>query len=138
TSLINADTRIKVSSVWNRDVANFGKQHLIDGSSETCWNSQEGLPQHILLDFPSPVSVQSIILQFAGGFAGRKCVALGSTAESPNDYSVEIKDFYPQDTHAEQSFEFEPTIPLKRLKIVFEESTDFFGRITVYKLDVLG
>lgn len=25
-----------------------------------------------------------------------------------------------------------------RIKIVFESSTDFFGRITVYKLDILG
>ncbi|RUP47670.1 hypothetical protein BC936DRAFT_145462 [Jimgerdemannia flammicorona] len=27
---------------------------------------------------------------------------------------------------------------IERLKIVFEESTDFYGRITVYKLVVLG
>uniref|UniRef100_A0A8U7NF03 Nuclear receptor 2C2 associated protein n=1 Tax=Corvus moneduloides TaxID=1196302 RepID=A0A8U7NF03_CORMO len=32
-----------VSSVLNRDVKQFGKQHLFDGSEETCWNSDQHL-----------------------------------------------------------------------------------------------
>ncbi|KAI9470024.1 MAG: galactose-binding domain-like protein [Benjaminiella poitrasii] len=138
TSLINNETRIKVSSVLNRDTSNYGKQNLIDGQVETCWNSEQGLPQHILLDFSSPVSVQSIVFQFQGGFVGKTCVVVGSTAETPNDYSVQIDTFYPEDINSEQTFNCEPTQPLKRVKIIFEESTDFYGRITLYKLDVLG
>ncbi|KAI7895256.1 galactose-binding domain-like protein [Mucor mucedo] len=138
TSLINSDTRIKVSSVLNRDTANYGKQNLIDGSEETCWNTEQGLPQNILLDFPEPVSVESIVLQFQGGFVGKNCIAVGSTPNSPNDYSVEIGRFYPQDINPTQTFDFPATEGLKRVKIIFEESTDFYGRITVYKLDILG
>ncbi|KAI8882630.1 galactose-binding like protein [Backusella circina FSU 941] len=138
TSLISSDTRIKVSSVLNRDNASFGKQNMIDGSEETCWNSEQGLPQHILLDFASPVSIESIALTFQGGFVGKTCMALGSVECSPNDYSINLGNFYPEDINSAQTFNFNATEPLKRLKIIFEESTDFYGRITVYKLDVIG
>jgi hypothetical protein len=63
---------------------------------------------------------------------------VGSTAESPNEYNVNIDTFYPEDINPTQTFNFEPTVPLKRVKIIFEESTDFYGRITVYKLDIIG
>ncbi|KAI8993373.1 galactose-binding domain-like protein [Pilobolus umbonatus] len=137
-SLITPDTRIKVSSVLNRDNSNYGKQNLIDGTEETCWNSEQGLPQHILLDFPELVSVESISLTFQGGFVGKKCVVIGSLKESPNDYNVNLSTFYPEDINSTQLFPIPPTQPLKRVKIVFEESTDFYGRITLYKLDVHG
>ncbi|KAI8087833.1 galactose-binding domain-like protein, partial [Gilbertella persicaria] len=130
---------IRVSSVLNRDIGNYGKQNLIDGQEETCWNSEQGLPQNILLDFPNPVSVKSVVFQFQGGFVGKKCVIVGSKASSPNEYNVDLDIIYPEDINSTQTFDLPTTTePLKRVKIIFEESTDFYGRITVYKLDVLG
>ncbi|RMB89773.1 hypothetical protein DUI87_33788 [Hirundo rustica rustica] len=76
--LVCADTATRVSSVLNRDVKHFGKQHLFDGSEETCWNSDQ-----------------------------------------PHRFQVE------------------ETV-LDKLKITFGSSTDFFGRIVVYHLGVLG
>lgn len=98
----------------------------------------KGLPQHILLDFGTPASVETIQFTFQGGFAGKKCVALGSLSSSPNEYNVEIGAFYPEDINSMQTFQFTPSQPVQRLKVVFEESTDFYGRITVYKFQVLG
>ncbi|CAO3589132.1 unnamed protein product [Absidia cylindrospora] len=138
TSLINSSTRIKVSSVLNRDTTSFGKQHLIDGTEETCWNSEQGLPQHILVDFGSPATVQGIHLIFQGGFVGKTCVALGSTADQPNNYNISLATFYPQDINPMQCFAISCNQPIQRLKLIFEESTDFYGRITIYKLDILG
>ncbi|KAI8071437.1 galactose-binding domain-like protein [Gongronella butleri] len=137
-SLIGPDTRIKVSSVLNRDTTSYGKQHLIDGSPETCWNSEQGMPQHVLLDFGAPVVVEHLDLTFQGGFVGKKCVALGSTATQPNDYTIPLATFYPQDINSEQSFPVAIASPIQRLKLIFEESTDFYGRITLYKLDIRG
>lgn len=77
-------------------------------------------------------------ITFQGGFAGKKCLLLGSLGSSPNDYNVEISTLYPEDISSKQIFTFDPTEELKRLKIIFEESTDFYGRITVYTLDVFG
>jgi len=31
----------RVSSVLNRDTRQFGKQFLIDGQDDTCWNSEQ-------------------------------------------------------------------------------------------------
>ncbi|XP_010167502.2 nuclear receptor 2C2-associated protein, partial [Antrostomus carolinensis] len=50
---------------------------------------------------------------------------------------VKISDLYPEDINAMQRFQVEETV-LDKLKITFEKSTDFFGRIVVYHLGVLG
>lgn len=40
-SVIPLIAKLKVSSVLNRDVKNYGKQHLTDNDDETCWNSEQ-------------------------------------------------------------------------------------------------
>ncbi|KAG0079599.1 Nuclear receptor 2C2-associated protein [Linnemannia elongata] len=100
TSLLNSDCRIKVSSVLNRETTLYGKQFLTDNSEETCWNSEAGTPQFIVIDFGRKVNIETFQLIFP-------------VAESERQTT-------------------------SRVKIVFESSTDFFGRITVYKLDILG
>ncbi|GJJ76075.1 hypothetical protein EMPS_08434 [Entomortierella parvispora] len=137
TSLLNADCRIKVSSVLNRETTLYGKQFLTDGSDETCWNSEAGTPQFIVVDFGRDVVIESVLLMFQGGFVGKTCQLLAWTAESTFE---EIMKFYPEDINPAQTFPVPAaeSRTTSRVKIVFESSTDFFGRITVYKLDILG
>lgn len=54
----------RVSSVLGRNTRELGKQHLFDGSPETCWNSDQGTPQWVALRWPSPVQVTTIVTQF--------------------------------------------------------------------------
>uniref|UniRef100_A0A8C3NVS8 Nuclear receptor 2C2 associated protein n=1 Tax=Cyanoderma ruficeps TaxID=181631 RepID=A0A8C3NVS8_9PASS len=123
-----------VSSVLNRDVRHFGKQHLFDGSEETCWNSDQGTSQWVTLEFPGPVKVSQLHIQFQGGFSSRLCTLEGEHGEE----LVKISELDPQDSHAMQiSFPRMATV-LDKLKITFGSSTDFFGRIVVYHLGVLG
>ena len=76
---------------------------------------------------------------FQGGFVGKKCIALASLPESPNNYDLELGAFYPEDINSTQTFPLPSSENrVQRLKIIFEESTDFYGRITVYKMDILG
>lgn len=83
--------------------------------------------------------MNEIVLTFQGGFVGKTCVAIGSTSEQPNEYNIPIVTFYPQDINSLQTFKVDNNdTPIQRLKIIFEESTDFYGRITIYKLDILG
>ncbi|NWV28132.1 NR2CA protein, partial [Origma solitaria] len=127
----------RVSSVLNRDVKHFGKQHLFDGSEETCWNSDQGTSQWVTLDFPRPVKVSELHIQFQGGFSSRLCTLEGCRT---GEELVKIAELYPQDSHAMQiSFPrmVEQTV-LDKLKITFGSGTDFFGRIVVYHLAVLG
>lgn len=46
-------------------------------------------------------------------------------------------DFYPEDNNSLQSF-LVPATEADRLKVTFEEATDFFGRVVIYHLRVLG
>jgi len=50
---------------------------------------------------------------------------------------------YPEDVNRRQSFDFIPsedllTSGVTSLKLIFEESSDFFGRITIYDLKLEG
>ncbi|ORZ04426.1 galactose-binding domain-like protein [Lobosporangium transversale] len=135
TSLLNKDCRIKVSSVLNRETTLYGKQFLTDDNEETCWNSESGTPQFIMVDFGRKVLVETIQLMFQGGFVGKTCQLLAWTDD--NEF-VEMMRFYPEDINPMQIFAENQRQETSRVKIIFESSTDFFGRITVYKLDILG
>eukprot|EP01089_Gocevia_fonbrunei_P012416 TRINITY_DN2936_c0_g1_i2.p1 TRINITY_DN2936_c0_g1~~TRINITY_DN2936_c0_g1_i2.p1 ORF type:complete len:142 (+),score=19.83 TRINITY_DN2936_c0_g1_i2:34-459(+) len=132
--VISAKTLCKVSSVLNNDVKQYGKQHLFDNSLESCWNSDQGSPQEILLAFQECVDINEVRITFQGGFVGKDCKFYTST--DGKSYSLH-SDFYPVDVSSMQQFKCE-TSAVKRLKIVFESSTDFYGRITIYQLDVIG
>lgn len=51
-------------------------------------------------------------------------------------------DIFPEDVNRAQEFDLIPDETVQRgvegLKLIFEQSSDFFGRITVYDLQVLG
>ncbi|NWU73227.1 NR2CA protein, partial [Pterocles burchelli] len=124
----------RVSSVLNRDVKQFGKKRMFDGSEETCWNSDQGTCQWVTLDFPRTVRVSQLHIQFQGGFSSRLCTLEGCRM---GEELVKISDLYPEDINAMQISFVEETV-LDKLKITFGNSTDFFGRVVVYHLGVLG
>ncbi|KAF8665370.1 hypothetical protein AX16_000389 [Volvariella volvacea WC 439] len=160
-SLITSDTTIKVSSTLDKSV---GKKYLTDGSPETCWTSQQGLPQWIQLTFPQPIVPQRLSLIFQGGFVGTRCaiqipssiseagnssspdpLAAGTTPKKLRDWTTQTQVF-PEDVNRRQSFDLPPQSQdeakarggVEALRLVFEESSDFFGRITVYDLVLEG
>ncbi|KAI0652522.1 galactose-binding like protein [Trametes meyenii] len=143
-SLINQDTKIKVSSTLDKSV---GKKYLIDGSPETCWTSQQGTPQYIQLSFASPVQLKRVELTFQGGFVGTRCsveVLPWTDGGEKSAWHV-FTQIYPEDVNRKQSFDLNTNSGteftehrIDSMKLVFEESSDFFGRITVYDLQVLG
>ncbi|RPD64680.1 hypothetical protein L226DRAFT_497974 [Lentinus tigrinus ALCF2SS1-7] len=142
-SLINAETRIKVSSTLDKTV---GKKNLTDGSPETCWTSQQGTPQYIQLSFPSPVIPKRLELTFQGGFVGTRCSVecLPSGRVDGEKTWGALTRIYPEDVNRKQTFELVPNDAhlteggVESLKLVFEESSDFFGRITVYNMQLFG
>ncbi|KAJ3796662.1 galactose-binding domain-like protein [Lentinula aff. detonsa] len=147
-SLISPDTLIKVSSTLDKSV---GKKNLIDGSPETCWTSQQGLPQTITLTFPSSSSSsrgvipKTLSLTFQGGFVGRTCaihvrpVPVHLVSSEKATWTV-LKYVYPEDVNRRQTFTLPtPTrLGISALKLTFETSSDFFGRVTIYDLELKG
>ncbi|XP_039371639.1 nuclear receptor 2C2-associated protein isoform X3 [Mauremys reevesii] len=97
--LICNETVSRVSSVLNRDAKQFGKKHMFDGSEETCWNSDQGSSQWVMLEFPQTVKVSQLQIQFQGGFASQLCTLEGGRK---GEELVKISDFYPEDINALQ------------------------------------
>jgi hypothetical protein len=63
-----------VSSTLNRSKEFSSKHMFVD--EEACWNSDQGSPQYVLLNFERPVVVTRIQLTFQGGFASSLCRVL--------------------------------------------------------------
>lgn len=123
----------KVSSVLNKNVKEFGKKNLFDDCEDTCWNSDQGSPQYILISFANPIeSISKMQIQFQGGFVGTNCHVI------VNDESEDKIDFFPEDSNKLQTFPLELKHSCSSVKIVFGGSTDFFGRVTIYQLKLLA
>ncbi|XP_015122663.1 nuclear receptor 2C2-associated protein [Diachasma alloeum] len=121
----------RVSSVLNKEVKSYGKQFMFDESEETCWNSDSGIPQWILINLQSECELSTIEIQFQGGFVGKNCrleARLDATSLK------HIQDFYPEDTNKVQRFTLDNPVRASGFKLIFDKSTDFFGRIIIYKL----
>ncbi|KAJ3853433.1 hypothetical protein EV368DRAFT_73458 [Lentinula lateritia] len=139
-SLISPGVVIKVSSTLDKSV---GKKNLIDGSSETCWTSQQGLPQTITLILPSSsprgVIPKSLSITFQGGFVGRTCaIHARSVDRTHSDLAGKanwrlLTYVYPEDMERDVN-----ELGITALRLTFETSSDFFGRVTVYDLDLKG
>nr|CAB3264436.1 nuclear receptor 2C2-associated protein-like [Phallusia mammillata] len=147
-SLVKTCDGIRVSSVLNRDTKQYGRKFLYDGNPDTCWNSDKGKVQWIKLLFDDPLEIHvlknlSLHLQFQGGFCSRHCEI---TAVNENGTKVGIANCYPEDVNKEQTFALSFNVDenlvcsphgISELKISFEELTDFFGRVTLYLIDIL-
>ncbi|XP_013927674.1 PREDICTED: nuclear receptor 2C2-associated protein [Thamnophis sirtalis] len=134
SSLICSETISRVSSVLNREVKQFGKKYMFDGNEETSWSSDQGAIQWLTMEFPQTVQASQIQIQFQGGFASRKCILQGGRK---GENLSTVAEVYPEDNNSLQSFPFKAE-PLDQLKITFQNSSDFFGRIIIYHLDILG
>lgn len=44
----------------NGDTKTYGKDFLFDGHDETCWNSDEGPVQWVLIKFDNPVRISQV------------------------------------------------------------------------------
>lgn len=127
----SANFQAKVSSVLNRNVKEFGKKFLFDGRDDTCWNSEQGSPQWIGIELVEDCTISELQIMFQGGFVGKNCYV------ESKDANLKVP-FYPEDTNKLQKFPINCNIPVKSLKIVFEESTDFFGRVTIYQVNLIS
>jgi len=82
-------------------------------------------------------------MTFQGGFVGTRCVVQIPPPDGAKDWQI-LTNIYPEDVNRRQVFDLKPigAVDLERgftgLRLLFEESSDFFGRITVYDLKMEG
>eukprot|EP00762_Andalucia_godoyi_P001288 ANDGO_04876.mRNA.1 hypothetical protein DICPUDRAFT_31641 len=150
TSLIPL-AKCRVSSVLDRNSAEFGKDHMFDNNPETCWSSAQGSSQFVILSFSQSVVPSDIVFHFQGGFAPTRIDVMVS--EDGKTFS-ESGQLFPKNMNGDQTFAFPSSTDASssspstttttttrkcvHLQLLFPGSTDFYGRITVYKLDILG
>jgi hypothetical protein len=110
-------------------------------NATSCWNS-DGSPSgkhsnEYTLNFGRMVEPTELRIQFQAGFVGEELQVFwqdGSAWKSLVEAEVD-------DDHDVQIFSLLETssgIQTKALKLVFDECTDFYGRVTVYRLEVRG
>lgn len=84
----------------------------------------------------SPSEIVSLKIQFQGGFVGTEC-SIDMFDEQETVISKE--PFYPDDINSMQEFKLvAPSKNVKKLILRFGNSTDFYGRIIIYKLELIG
>ncbi|XP_054159236.1 nuclear receptor 2C2-associated protein-like [Oppia nitens] len=126
---------LKVSSVLNKDVKQFGKQFLLDGKEDTCWNSDQGSVQWIDCLLDRECRLRSISIEFQGGFAAKQMTFEFSDS---GDQLLTRCVKYGKDCNDLQTFDDLPDCRVKCLRIVFNEFYDLFGRIVIYRLKLLA
>lgn len=126
-----------VSSVQNRS-AEFSGEHMFNEDSDSCWTSGQNSPQSVSVTFKKNVVVSSIEFMFQGGFVGQDAnIEIGSSMKEPLALIDKLELI--QDNNSVQAFDVnDEKIECKCIKITFESSTDFYGRITLYSLRILG
>jgi hypothetical protein len=77
---------------------------------------------------------------------GTRCaISVQQPGEDPSEGKkwISLTEIYPEDVNRTQEFDLKPSLEhadggIEAIKLNFEESSDFFGRITVYHLDIQG
>lgn len=91
----------------------------------------QGKSQWILISFASDVCVKTIEIQFQGGFVG-KCINLEHGLEAQNlKHSQKV---YFEDVNLLQTVHLDNVTEGRIFKLTFEDTSDFFGRVIIYKL----
>jgi len=144
-------TTAKASSVLNKDAKQYGANNALDNKNEsTCWNSDgqaDGSTEHsFIVNFHRRVNIACIALQFQGGFVAQECQLHTTKVSSEGKVRwVEIGDAYvePENVNDLQKFDLEECengddLNCDAIKMIFSESTDFYGRMILYKIEVHG
>ena len=109
-------------------------------NKSNCWNSEGSSDGNkecfFVVDFGRKVKVVELRIQFQAGFSAELMTVL---KQKNIDERYEVIDEHEvDDEHNLQTFVLEESDDVSALKLVFEEFTDFYGRVTIYQLQAWG
>lgn len=134
---------IRASSVLDEDDT-YAPSALLLGGDDACWRSGGGGAQWLTLHFPAPgARVRALELVFQGGFAGAPMHVDVSADEADGAADGEAwaraASFAPEDSNDAQRFELPAEARgVRALRLAFPASSDFFGRVVLYRVSVFG
>jgi F5/8 type C domain len=123
------------SSVLQNNGKLYGAQNGLEDSDTRCWNSDQGDMQFYIVKFGRSVKVLELKLQFQAGFSSEIIKVQVSSGEGTWE---EVDELEPRDTLGLQTFQFEKPVECSLLRLDFEDFKDFYGRITLYKIQAWG
>ena len=125
----------------------YGPAKALDcDNALTSWNS-EGSPNgkkesFFIVDFSGAggrsVTAEELCVQFQAGFAAEEITVFVKKARDEPSKWTRVEEIEADDDHELQSFPLSVADAITALKIVFDETTDFYGRVIVYQLQVWG
>ena len=135
--------KCKASSVLNGSAEYQVKNIFIDDDS--CWNSEgngNGTSQFLFFDFlNTSVKVHVVKVMFQGGFVGQEAsLYIGKNKANMSKVHTLDEIAIINDSNDLQEWII-PTHIITAgqcFKIEFGSSTDFYGRVTIYRLELLG
>lgn len=105
-------------------------------NTSSCWNSDSGEDTvHFVVDFGRRTTVCRVQLQFQAGFVGQVVSVL---LLRDNEKFEQVDEIEPLDNHGLQTFDIDSSKTAIALKLSFSDCTDFYGRVTLYRLEVWG
>jgi Sad1 / UNC-like C-terminal len=122
--------------VLQRNIKVYGPMNALNTKdSSSCWNSDSSdKQQNFVIDFKRVVKVQDLRLQFQAGFVSESVNVL---LQTPDDKWIDLQELEVEDTLDIQTYALKSGEGTA-LKLVFDEFTDFYGRITIYRIEVWG
>jgi hypothetical protein len=131
--------------VLQKNAKLYGPAHALDTeNSSSCWNSEgnQGDTHWLSIDFGRPVRIQQVKLMYQAGFAAESCLLqVLPTDGSPSNWEtaqeLEFEDTYELQTESTTESDTNG-LTTKAIKLVFQDFTDFYGRVTIYRLEIWG
>lgn len=133
---------IRASSTLDDDDDSCGPLALLAAGDDACWRSGGGGSQWLSLHFAAPVVVRALELVFQGGFVGTPLDVDADAEEggaAGDEGWARVASFATADSNDAQRFELPAVVRgVRALRLGFPASTDFFGRVIVYRVTALG
>lgn len=114
-------------------------------NSSSCWNSEgtaegRGDGCWFIVDFRRAVQPDELRIQFQAGFCAETCAVYFKNKRDEwilADNTIEFDDVHDVQTHSLQVKDLASTTT-NAIKLEFDDATDFYGRVTIYRLEVWG
>jgi hypothetical protein len=131
-------TTCRATSTLDRNRKLYGAANMLSTDLSSCWNSAQGSPQQVQVLFHRAVDVSNICVMFQGGFVGQDVqVHVKKAEDNASQWEQADVDVDPEDSNDLQEFPCSLN-QVEAIALTFQRSTDFYGRVVVYRLDVRG
>jgi len=124
------------STVLQKNNKLYGAQNALIDKDANCWNSDQGEKQFFIIKFGRSVLAQKLCMEFQAGFAS-EFIRVFFKKKNASQWE-ELDEYEPEDSLQLQSFQFKATVECTELRVDFEDCRDFYGRITVYRIQIWG